>query len=63
MNLLKFLEQVDQEANVMSKGELAGFVHDMARTLPESGRLDFLRRLKNMQEQGEEGIVVGVKYL
>lgn len=53
MNLLKFLEQVDQEANAMSKGELAGFVHDMARTLPESGRLDFLRRLKNMQKQGE----------
>ena len=53
MNLLKFLEHVDQEANAMSKGELAGFVHDMARTLPESRRLDFLRRLKNMQEQGE----------
>lgn len=46
MNLLKFLEHVDQEANAMSKGELAGFVHDMARTLPESGRLDFLRKIE-----------------
>ena len=53
MNLLKFLEQVDHEAEGMSKSDLAEFVHDMARKLPESGRSDFLRRLKGMQERGE----------
>ena len=36
MNLLKFLEQVDQETGAVSKAELAGFVHDMARILPEA---------------------------
>ena len=45
MNLLKFLEQVDHEAEGMSKSDLAEFVHDMARKLPESGRSDFLRSL------------------
>lgn len=53
MNLLKFLEQVDHETEGMSKSDLAEFVHDMARKLPESGRSDFLRRLKGMQERGE----------
>ena len=53
MNLLKFLEQVDHEAEGMSKSDLAEFVHDMARKLPESGRSDFLRRLKGMQERGK----------
>ena len=44
MNLLKFLEQV-------SKAELAGFVHDMARILPEAERTDFLCRLRNIRKK------------
>ena len=52
MNLLKFLEQVDQESNAMSKTELEEFVHDMARILPESERTDFLCRLRSVHENG-----------
>ena len=51
MNLLKFLEQVDQETGAVSKAELAGFVHDMARILPEAERTDFLCRLRNIRKK------------
>jgi len=51
MNLLKFWEQVDQETGAVSKAELAGFVHDMARILPEAERTDFLCRLRNIRKK------------
>lgn len=42
MNLPKFLKEVDHISGLMSKEEIAGFVHDIARTLPEAMREDFL---------------------
>lgn len=53
MNLPKFLKEVDRILDRMSKEEAAGFIHDMARTLPEAVREHFLERLKEMcQNQG-----------
>lgn len=56
MNLPKFLKEVDRISGLMSKEEIAGFVHDIARTLPEAMREDFLGRLKWMS--GEQEICI-----
>lgn len=42
MNLTQFLKAVDQAAAAMSKEQLADFIHNTARTLPENQREDFL---------------------
>lgn len=46
MNLTQFLKFVDETAASMTKEDLAGFLHDIARTLPEKERENFLKRLK-----------------
>ena len=49
MNLLKFLKEVENITNVMSKNELVNFVYDNARTLPKDKRDAFLYKLSKMQ--------------
>ncbi|MCI9441122.1 MAG: hypothetical protein HFH15_07810 [Ruminococcus sp.] len=53
LNLPKFLKEVDHISGLMSKEEIAGFVHDIARILPEAMRENFLDRLKGMSEKQE----------
>lgn len=38
LNLPKFLKEVDRISGMMAKEEIAAFVHDIARTLPETMR-------------------------
>ncbi len=45
INLPQFLKTIDQTTAAMPKEELAAFIHDIARTLPEIEREDFLARL------------------
>ena len=45
MNFTQFLKAVDQAATAMSKEQLAEFIHDTARTLPENQREDFLAEM------------------
>lgn len=45
MNFTQFLKAVDQAAAAMSKKQLAEFIHDTARTLPENQREDFLAEM------------------
>lgn len=45
MNLPQFLKQVDKLTHSYSKKELAEFIHQIARTLPESKRNSFLVQL------------------
>lgn len=45
MNFTQFLKAVDQAAAAMSKEQLAEFIHDTARTLPENHREDFLAEM------------------
>ncbi len=45
MTLPQFLKTIDQTTAAMPKEELAAFIHDIARTLPETEREDFLARL------------------
>lgn len=45
MTLPQFLKTIDQTTAAMPKEELAAFIHDIARTLPEIEREDFLARL------------------
>lgn len=45
MNLPNFLNAVDNAVLAMSKEELAAFVHEYARTLPENQRFAFLEAL------------------
>lgn len=60
MNLPKFLKEVDHLSEMMSKGELSQVIHDIARTLPETGRENFLRRLKEMS--GKQAICEKEEY-
>ena len=48
MNLSQFLKAVDNTTATTSKENLVKFVHDIARTLPEKEREDFLTRLDEM---------------
>ena len=50
MNLVQFLKSVDETAATMTKDDLTEFLHDIARTLQENKREDFLKRLR-----GEDG--------
>ena len=45
MNFTQFLKAVDQAAAAMSKEQLAEFIHETARTLPENHREDFLTEM------------------
>lgn len=45
MNLTQFLKAVDQAATAMSKEQLADFIHNTARMLPENQREDFLTEM------------------
>lgn len=54
MNLPQFLKSVDQTTAAMSRENLAEFIHDIARTLPEKEREYFLLRLEIMSEIGTE---------
>lgn len=46
MNLTQFLRAVDQAAAAMSKEQMAEFIHDTARMLPENQREDFLTEMR-----------------
>ena len=50
MNLTNFLNQMDAITVLYSASQLASFVHDIGRILPEDQREDFLRRLKAIGE-------------
>ena len=52
MNLPQFLKSIDQTTAAMSRENLAEFIHDIARTLPEKEREYFLLRLEIMSEIG-----------
>lgn len=47
MNLSMFLKSVDTLSVTMENEHLISFIHDIARVLPESGRDDFLDRMRN----------------
>ena len=54
MNLPQFLKSMDQTTAAMSRENLAEFIHDIARTLPEKERENFLLRLDIISEIGTE---------
>lgn len=54
MNLTNFLKQTDAAAAQYSAEQLAAFIHDIGRVLPEHYREDFLRRLKAIGEKAEK---------
>lgn len=47
MNLSMFQKSVDTLSGTMENEQLISFIHDIARVLPESGRDDFLDRMRN----------------
>lgn len=53
MNLSKFLKETDTITAAMSQDQLTGFIHDIARTLPEKDRDDFLTRLTEIHKKKE----------
>ena len=55
MNLPGFLKQVDEMTSECTAKQLAEFVHELARILPESQRADFIKRLRNLTLGGGKG--------
>ena len=53
MNLTRFLILVDSKTAEMSREEMITLVHELARTLPEEGRLTFLEKLNSVSEINE----------
>ena len=47
MNLTNFLKQVEQLTAACNKEQLAAFIYDIGRTLPEQNRENYLERLKS----------------
>lgn len=52
MNLVRFLKKVDDTVSDMTKEQLQSYVHELARTLPESKRQYFLDTMNMVQEEG-----------
>ena len=50
-----FLKQVDEMTSECTAKQLAEFVHELARILPESQRADFIKRLRNLTLGGGKG--------
>lgn len=50
MNLLAFLKEVDTTTARLSKEQLAAFIHETARTLPENRRDDFLSLISDFEQ-------------
>ena len=54
MNLTNFLKQTDSLTAKYTAEQLASFIHDVARVLPEKHREDFLKRLKEADAVGQD---------
>lgn len=52
MNLTKFINEVDEMAKKYDKEKLLQIIHEVARTLPESSRNDFIQMIKNVEKSG-----------
>ena len=52
MNLTKFINEVDEIAKKYDKEKLKEIIHEVARTLPESSRNDFIQMIKNVEKSG-----------
>lgn len=52
MNLAKFINEVDEIAKKYDKEKLLQIIHEVARTLPESSRNDFIQMIKNVEKSG-----------
>lgn len=57
MKLPAFLKSVDQYTVTMTHEQLEGFVHELARTLPEADRDDFLDALKHFSGDNKPEMV------
>ncbi|MDY3850084.1 MAG: hypothetical protein SOZ46_04625 [Bullifex sp.] len=57
MKLPAFLKSVDQYTVTMTHEQLEGFVHELARTLPEADRDDFLDKLKHFSGENKPEMV------
>lgn len=54
MNLRIFLKKVDEASANLSHENLEGFVHEIARTLPEKEREDFIKTLQAFQNPSDK---------
>lgn len=56
MNLSRFLKQVDIHIQKLSPQDLASFLHEVARTLPERQREEFLDKLTHISSKKDPAI-------
>ncbi len=50
MILTQFIKRVDMAVKESTREALESFIHDLARTLPEKDRVDFLKKLESVAE-------------
>lgn len=62
MNLVRFLEKVDDTMSYMSNEQLQSCVHEFARTLPENKRQYFLETMVMVQKSKSSFTVIPEKY-
>ena len=53
MNLTKFVNEVDEITKTYDREKLLQIIHEVARTLPESSRNDFIQQIKNIEKAGK----------
>jgi len=53
MNLTQFINHVDEYAAKLTSEQLKDFIHNIARSLPEISRSDFLAKLHNIKDKQE----------
>ena len=57
MNLIQFLKKVDSEISDMTKEQLQSCMHELARTLSESQRQNFLDVIEKVKDNGAGSVV------
>ena len=53
MNLTKFVNEVDKITKTYDREKLLQIIHEVARTLPESSRKDFIQQIKDIEKSGK----------
>ena len=53
MNLTKFINEVDEITKTYDREKLLQIIHEVARTLPETSRNDFIQQIKNVEKSGK----------
>lgn len=58
MNLVQFLKEIDTSVVEMSRKQLEVFIHELARTIPENYRNQFINTLITVKSNDNQDILI-----